>query len=57
MVFNKFLINVKIHCKRLSIFMLIGRSNRGIEIPVGSVPVVVNNIVPRIVAELPLGLD
>jgi len=42
---------------RFSIFMLIGRSNSGVEIPVGLVPDGVNDIVPLIVAELPLKLN
>ena len=43
--------------RRFSIFIVIGRFKIGVEIPVGSVPDVVNDIVPLNVAELPLSLD
>ena len=42
--------------RRFSIFIVIGRFKIGVEIPVGSVPDVVNDIVPLNVAELPLKL-
>jgi hypothetical protein len=42
--------------RRFSIFIVIGRFKNGVEVPVGSVPDVVNDIVPLNVAELPLKL-
>jgi hypothetical protein len=55
-VFSKFFINIKIHGTRFSIFIVIGRFKIGVEVPVGSVPDIVNDIVPLNVAELPLKL-
>ena len=43
--------------RRFSIFIVIGRFKIGVVVPVGSVPDVVNDIVPLNVAELPLRLS